>query len=687
MKKTVRSTVALTLSAAMLLAGCGAAKPAPAETAAETQEAPEAVETAEAEESVSPDVEGTVLRPFVLTPGFTGDNEISLIPVAEDAACFLWDAAAENYATSDLSEDLIKGNFVTLIDTNEDETADVVKVVAYADVDTLWDPTMPWMEGAGDVEPYVSDELGFEVFGDESSVPYGERLLTEFGIEDWSATVDFENAETITYWSDNDYYNTVSGDTLTILPGFKTRLQPTGWTCGMSSIVTVLDWFGLCPTLNEFDLANLRGIDKWAAGTTLEEEMIVLNNLAELGLTPAWNMTSSLDDPYLFGDPEWLDAELAAGHPVLVVWNAYGWHWQIIIGHDTMGTEDTLDDVLIMMDPYDTTDQDANGYELESYERLFWGVSPLRDGTYTNTLFVSVYPEDWEYTQEMGGGIAADPTNVGIFTDDNKLSYANTAKDIQTYYPDTEELGPNGLAGPAYEGYERSGDHDNSPYWKTMDFFHMEDTDSLRILTGFETLQQSTEWTCGLASARMVMNWYGMAENETDVSLGSHRQGGKAGATVLTGMQEVFQYMNDTYDQDWVWISTQDLDDPDGEESYIGDYCLQAATYPDWYGLIPYLLENDIPIMVGSDEWGGHWQVLIGYDDMGTIEKSEDDVIILADPYDTTDHNQDGYLIDGFERLVYGWGASFEEEFKHNDFIAAFPASKYAEVMKTLGME
>lgn len=46
--------------------------------------------------------------------------------------------------------------------------------------------------------------------------------------------------------------------------------------------------------------------------------------------------------------------------------------------------------------------------------------------------------------------------------------------------------------------------------------------------------------------------------------------------------------------------------------------------------------------MVGSDEWGGHWQVIIGYDDMGTIDRTEDDVIILADAYDTTDHNQDG---------------------------------------------
>lgn len=76
----------------------------------------------------------------------------------------------------------------------------------------------------------------------------------------------------------------------------------------------------------------------------------------------------------------------------------------------------------------------------------------------------------------------------------------------------------------------------------------------------------------------MVMNWFGMNEGENDISLATHRQNGDTGATYLTGMEEVFTYMNDTYDQDWIWFTNQDLDDPHGEESYIGDYCLQAGT-------------------------------------------------------------------------------------------------------------
>ena len=34
-------------------------------------------------------------------------------------------------------------------------------------------------------------------------------------------------------------------------------------------------------------------------------------------------------------------------------------------------------------------------------------------------------------------------------------------------------------------------------------------------------------------------------------------------------------------------------------------------------------------------------------------ETTQDDVMIMADPYDTTDYNQDGYFIYGAERFYY----------------------------------
>ena len=47
--------------------------------------------------------------------------------------------------------------------------------------------------------------------------------------------------------------------------------------------------------------------------------------------------------------------------------------------------------------------------------------------------------------------------------------------------------------------------------------------------------------------------------------------------------------------------------------------------------------------------WEG--RVVIGYDDMGTPDYSYDDVFILADSNDTTDHNADGYTVVNAQRL------------------------------------
>ena len=52
-------------------------------------------------------------------------------------------------------------------------------------------------------------------------------------------------------------------------------------------------------------------------------------------------------------------------------------------------------------------------------------------------------------------------------------------------------------------------------------------------------------------------------------------------------------------------------------------------------------------------DWGGHWRVIIGYDTMGTDDITSSDVLILADPYDTADHLEDGYLVVPAEIFFY----------------------------------
>jgi hypothetical protein len=59
---------------------------------------------------------------------------------------------------------------------------------------------------------------------------------------------------------------------------------------------------------------------------------------------------------------------------------------------------------------------------------------------------------------------------------------------------------------------------------------------------------------------------------------------------------------------------------------------------------------------------------------MGT-EATCDDVILLMDSYDTTDHNQDGYVVESFERLIYDWGNSYDEDMEEFAFVVIKPAS------------
>lgn len=186
------------------------------------------------------------------------------------------------------------------------------------------------------------------------------------------------------------------------------------------------------------------------------------------------------------------------------------------------------------------------------------------------------------------------------------------------------------------DSVERQGDHQGSPYFNTLDFYNLESSDTLTILSRFKTQQQTSEWSCGVSSALMVLNWYGKLGNYNEESLAAYRSNGlEPGATSLSQLIEIFQGVGgfDLY-------STYDCQDK-VHEVFTFDY-------------IQKTLAAGNPIMIGWNDWGGHWQVIIGYDTMGT-ETTQDDVVIVADPYDTTDHNQDGYGVYSAERFLYNF--------------------------------
>lgn len=208
------------------------------------------------------------------------------------------------------------------------------------------------------------------------------------------------------------------------------------------------------------------------------------------------------------------------------------------------------------------------------------------------------------------------------------------------------------------DSVEREGDHKDSPYFSRLDFYHMTSTDTLTILPEFKTIQQSSEWSCGVAAALMVLEHYDALGDYNEETLAELRPNGLTPeATTLKQALAIFEKVGG-----FEVHSSLDY----GENIYE-EFTLE--TIQDY-------LKDGVPVMIAWNDWGGHWQVIIGYDTMGT-ETVQDDVIIVADSYDTTDHNQDGYGVYPAERFYYNFTMyDFFAEEDGNDmlFIAAKPA-------------
>lgn len=193
------------------------------------------------------------------------------------------------------------------------------------------------------------------------------------------------------------------------------------------------------------------------------------------------------------------------------------------------------------------------------------------------------------------------------------------------------------LAEDGADSVERDGDHPDSPYFLHPDFYNMPSTDTLTLLPKFKTMQQTSEWSCGVASALMVLDYYHALGDYNEETLAQMRSNGlKPEATSLADIIQIFDtvggfHLESTYD-------------------YPGDKIYEFMSLDK----IREYLSQGIPVIVGWNDWGGHWQVIIGYDTMGT-ETQQDDVLIMADSYDTTDHNQDGYGIYPADRFFDNW--------------------------------
>ncbi|MBP2634470.1 MAG: hypothetical protein H6Q72_377 [Firmicutes bacterium] len=186
--------------------------------------------------------------------------------------------------------------------------------------------------------------------------------------------------------------------------------------------------------------------------------------------------------------------------------------------------------------------------------------------------------------------------------------------------------------------YNGLGNVKQSPYYKVLDFYNLQSTDTLTLLPHYKTYQQTTEITCGPAAALTVLVHFGNTNwQEQDIAKIMNTK--PAVGTDTKGMVLFFNSIG------WEVKSSLTASHKDGST---------FAKIGDFRDFVIDNLKTNTPILVENIDWGGHWRVIIGYDTMGTATVA-DDVLILADSYDTADHFQDGYVVNPVEKFYYMW--------------------------------
>lgn len=196
--------------------------------------------------------------------------------------------------------------------------------------------------------------------------------------------------------------------------------------------------------------------------------------------------------------------------------------------------------------------------------------------------------------------------------------------------------------------------HTDSPYFTAPDFYNMTSSKWRTIITHFPSYQQSRENTCGPAAALTVLYYFGKTD-ETELSLAAAMKTQPYPIGTTPGdMVNYFKHIG--------WHVESNLD---------------GQSFTDYIAFADFVrtqLQQNHPIMVENVEWGGHWRVIIGYDTMGT-DSWLDDVLILADPYDTCDHQQDGYAVQNATKFYAMWfdHSMLPKEQASQPFILAYP--------------
>ena len=182
-------------------------------------------------------------------------------------------------------------------------------------------------------------------------------------------------------------------------------------------------------------------------------------------------------------------------------------------------------------------------------------------------------------------------------------------------------------------------------YFYNHDFFNLKSTNGLSIISNFKTIQQKTEYTCGPASVLMILNYIDKNNKQTEEILTKifNTRPFPFGTELIDIISGVKKLGYKTF-------STYDL--KSNEDGIVFN------DFSDFKKFALKTIKENKPILVLNVDYGGHYKVIIGYDEVD--ENPEHDILIFADPLDVNDGVQDGYNYFPADRFFHMWFDCFK---------------------------
>lgn len=199
-------------------------------------------------------------------------------------------------------------------------------------------------------------------------------------------------------------------------------------------------------------------------------------------------------------------------------------------------------------------------------------------------------------------------------------------------------------------------------YYNLYNFYDIKSEDaskfsSLVLLNGFKTIQQSKDNTCASCCAIMVLNYFDDNRFTQKDEMRFAKMMGTKPFPYGTDLKNFVEFFNKISDDEHQY---QCLSSIDYKKDKNG---LCFSTFKQFKKFVLDNLKKGYPIIVENVDYGGHYKIIIGYDEVS--KNSYEDILIFADSQDINDEEKDGYNIFPADRFYYMW---FDDHCLSNEY-------------------